>query len=242
MNQGKKAKQFIKETKLNKHKLKQFNKNISLFKKEVIKYNFREENTEKILIKPRITNWISRTIQKRRSCRHFKNKVIELRKLSEILFSSCAILNYKEGKYFSTIPSAGALQTLEIYVIPLKIDNLKPRLYHYNKRLYSLELISKNEITLKILHNLIWINKTIEQAGAIFFITSITTNVFKKYQERGLNFLFQECGYVQQNISLMAESLELKSLIIGAFFEDEIKELIQAKNDEEVLGVIIIGS
>jgi nitroreductase len=53
----------------------------------------------------------------------------------------------------------------------------------------------------------------------------------KKYHRRGIRYVYMEAGHAAQNICLMAVSLGLGSVCIGAFKDGEIKRLLKLEGD-----------
>lgn len=47
-----------------------------------------------------------------------------------------------------------------------------------------------------------------------------------KYGDRGYRFLMQESGFVAQTISLLAESINLSSCMLGGYNDDKVNEFI----------------
>ncbi|MDO9348651.1 MAG: nitroreductase family protein, partial [Anaerolineales bacterium] len=59
--------------------------------------------------------------------------------------------------------------------------------------------------------------------------------------ERGVSYVQMEVGSVAQNISLQATSLNLGTVFIGAFHEDEVKKVLHMAGDEQPLGLMPVG-
>jgi len=54
-----------------------------------------------------------------------------------------------------------------------------------------------------------------------------------KYGERGYRYVLLDAGHVAENIQLEATSLGLGSCAVGAFFDDELNELLGVNPEEE---------
>jgi nitroreductase len=50
-----------------------------------------------------------------------------------------------------------------------------------------------------------------------------------------------EVGHAAQNVYLQAESLDLGTVFIGAFHEDEVKAILQMSEEETPLGLMPVG-
>lgn len=63
-----------------------------------------------------------------------------------------------------------------------------------------------------------------------------------KYGDRGYRFLMQESGFVAQTISLLAESINLSSCMLGGYNDDKVNEFIGIDGVFETINnIIVIG-
>jgi SagB-type dehydrogenase family enzyme len=164
----------------------------------------------------------------RRSRRSFKEGAISLKELSCILWASQGITS-KDGK--RTVPSAGALYPLEIYVVAGENESLEPGIYHYDTPNHKLvKVVDKDKR--KELNSATRAGRTyIENAPLSIVITAIYDRTTKKYDQRGIRYVHIEAGAVCQNIYLQAESLNLSTFAIGAFDDSEVKKVLQTDAD-----------
>lgn len=63
--------------------------------------------------------------------------------------------------------------------------------------------------------------------------------ITRRYGERGYRYVYMEAGHVAQNITLMAIELGLATVMIGAFRDSKVKELLGI--NEEPIYIICIG-
>ncbi len=70
-------------------------------------------------------------------------------------------------------------------------------------------------------------------------VTAIYERTTRKYGERGIRYVHIEVGHVGQNIYLQAETLGLGTVVIGAFYDDRVKNAFGIK--EEPLFIIPVG-
>ncbi|MFX1501748.1 MAG: SagB/ThcOx family dehydrogenase [Promethearchaeota archaeon] len=157
-------------------------------------------------------------IYERESVRNYKNKEIEIEKVSQILWASQGKKGHKR-----TVPSAGATFPLEIYV------NLKNKgFYHYNFENHILKLIIDNDLSKK-LSEASWNQVFISKAYLIIIICAIFERTTQRYGQRGVRYVFMEVGHCAQNIHLEAVSLGLCSVPIGAYEDNKVKEVLNLK-------------
>lgn len=169
-------------------------------------------------------------IYERVSIRTFSDKEIGLEQISQILWAAQG----KKGQK-RTVPSAGATYPLEIYVI------LKDKGYfHYNFNNHTLELITKEDITPRLVKES-WNQKFIEEAYLNILICADYSRTTKRYGERGVRYVYMEVGHCAQNVHLEAISLGLASVPIGAFQDREVKKVLDLSTNIDPLYIIPIG-
>jgi SagB-type dehydrogenase family enzyme len=81
----------------------------------------------------------------------------------------------------------------------------------------------------------------ISRAPATIAICAIFERTTRKYGERGIRYIFMEAGHAAQNIHLQAVSLNLGTVVIGAFRDDEVKKALGLRPDESPLLLLPVG-
>jgi SagB-type dehydrogenase family enzyme len=81
----------------------------------------------------------------------------------------------------------------------------------------------------------------ISRAPATIAICGIFERTTRKYGERGIRYIFMEAGHAAQNIHLQAVSLNLGTVVIGAFRDDEVKKALGLRSDESPLLLMPVG-
>jgi SagB-type dehydrogenase family enzyme len=79
----------------------------------------------------------------------------------------------------------------------------------------------------------------IEEAPISIIIVADYSRTTGHYGQRGNRYVHMEVGHVGQNVSLQAISLNLGTVMIGAFGDEEVKEVLGIK--EEPLYIIPVG-
>jgi len=62
-----------------------------------------------------------------------------------------------------------------------------------------------------------------------------------KYGQRGYRYVWLDAGHLAQNLYLVADALGLGPVAIGAFFDEELNELLRLPRDEEAAYLVCIG-
>ena len=72
-------------------------------------------------------------------------------------------------------------------------------------------------------------------------VTAIFERTTQKYRDRGIRYVHMEAGHAAQNVCLQAVSLDLGTVVIGAFNDDEVKKAMHLMATEEPLYIIPVG-
>ena len=196
-----------------------------------IKYISGEEVS---LPEPALSGTVSleESLFKRRSIRDFRNKEIEIEKISQLLWAAQGIT--KENSGFRTAPSAGALYPLDIFVIK------KDGLFHYIPAENILMKMNKDDLRQRLYEACLY-QSSVAEADINFVITAVYDRTTVKYGERGIRYVHLEAGHACQNILLEAVALGLGAVPIGAFEDSKINAIMKLKEDYVPLYVIPVG-
>lgn len=183
---------------------------------------------------------VEEALTRRRSRRVFKDYSLTMEQVSQLLWSAQGITKKRRG--FRTAPSAGATYPLDIYLVigKDKVENLKAGVYHYNPQHHSLIIIleedKRGELARACLRQ-----KFIEDAPVSLIITAEFSRITNRYGKRGVYYAYMEAGHVGQNVYLQAESLGLGTVVIGAFYEEDVSQALNLPNQHIPLYVIPVG-
>ncbi|MDR0603289.1 MAG: SagB/ThcOx family dehydrogenase [Bacteroidales bacterium] len=185
-------------------------------------------------------------IRNRKSTKKYARYAISLKELYYILRYSYGV-NRKEivngvTWKFRPIPSGGGLFASEVYIVILN-SQIPKGLYHYSPDDNSLELVKSGDF-LKDIQNFSgsdpYINS--EDTSCVIFITSMIDRLYIKYGERCYRFMLLEVGFLSQNISLIAEALDLGSCMLGGYKDSLVEEFLGVDGVlESIQNTIIIG-
>ena len=161
----------------------------------------------------------------RKSTRRFKNEPITRLKLSLLLFGMTGLTRIFPNFAFRTIPSAGGLYPIEVYLVINNVEVLEKGIYHYNIQNHSLELMKKGDF--RITAAKVCLDQQLAfNSAANFLWTAIIERSRWKYLQRCYRYIYLDAGHVGQNFYLIAEALGLGACTIGAIYDDEINELL----------------
>jgi nitroreductase len=152
---------------------------------------------------------IEEALNKRRSVRDYKKGPLRLEQISQLLWAASG-----KNLYRRTVPSAGATYPLETYLVVGEVEGNKLSQAASGQRM-------------------------IEQAPINIIIAADYGRTTSHYGQRGIRYVHMEVGHVGQNISLQANALSLGAVMVGAFDDQEVKEVLGIK--EEPLYLIPVG-
>ena len=173
---------------------------------------------------------LEQCIYERKSVRRYKNRIIGIEKISQILWAAQG----KKGEK-RTVPSAGATYPLEIYVI------IKDKgLFLYKFKNHILELVNEENLNMKLCQAA-WDQGFIKEAYLNVLICAEFVRTTLRYKERGMRYIFIEVGHCAQNIHLEVVALGLVSVPVGAFNDEKVKHDLNLPKNIEPLYIIPIG-
>ena len=183
-------------------------------------------------------------IQERYSNRSFEDKkALSIEQLSTILWATYGKKIKNVDAITSatyTIPSAGGIYALEIFVVVGRraSEEIKEGVYHYIKEDHKLRMLSsadkRGELASACLRQ-----RFIEDAPMSIVITANPNRMIQRYGERAERYVILEAGHAAQNLCLIANDLGLTTVEIGAFIDKGVAKVLNTTY--AVLLVIPIG-
>jgi len=165
---------------------------------------------------------LEQLLKQRRSVREYQNRGISLAQLAQLLWAAQGITH---PKGLRTAPSAGALYPLDLYVAVRKVEGLDPGVYHYQPSCHDLTLLHDGDIS-KIVARVCYGQSWVRDAAAIVIFAAIYERAMMKYGNRGIRYTHIETGHAAENLFLQALSLGLSTAVTGAFYDDDLKEIL----------------
>ena len=168
---------------------------------------------------------IEKAILLRRSRRRYRSDPITLRQLSQLLWAAQGITESTHG--FRTVPSAGATYPLEVYVVVKSggVEGLKAGVYHYLPKTHEIEVVKLGDYSRDLMRASIdqeWVGA----APINLVVNAIYERTTRHYGDRGVRYVHMEVGHLGQNIYLQCISLGLACVVVGAFYDEEVKRIV----------------
>ena len=180
---------------------------------------------------------LEQALSQRRSVREYLNSKLRLSELGQLLWAAQGITSIQG---FRTAPSAGALYPLELYVVAVNVEGLDPGLYHFHPGKFRLTLLQATEFS-KILSHAALGQRWVEDAAAVVVFAAVYERTTKKYGQRGQRYVHIETGHAAQNLFLQAQTLRLGTVVVGAFDDEEVAQVLHLPPEVKPLLLMPIG-
>ncbi len=180
---------------------------------------------------------LERALHERRSVREFGKAALTQAEVSQLLWAAQGITSH-DG--LRTAPSAGALYPLELYLVVGMVRDLDPGVYKYTPSGHKLMKIIAGDQRHKLAsaaHG----QDSVADAAAVLVFTAVERRTTRKYGSRGVRYVHIEIGHASQNVFLQAMALGLGTVVVGAFEDDRVGELLNLPQGEAPLYLMPLG-
>jgi len=194
------------------------------------------------LPKPKPSGFMSveETIAKRRSIRDYTPGPLSLEEVSQLLWAAQGITDPASGK--RAAPSAGMTYPLEIYLAIGKegVKDLPLGVYNYIPRNHSIIKILDDDVRYPLQEAALgqtWVG----EAPVTLVIAAIYERTTDRYGDRGIRYVYIEVGHVAENVFLQAVALNLGTVPIGAFNDDDLQKVLGLPKDVKPIYIMPVG-
>jgi len=180
---------------------------------------------------------IEEALLKRRSVREYTGEPLTLQEVSQLLWAAQGIT---DPRGFRTAPSAGGLYPLEVYVVVGDVEDLATGVYRYRPQEHELVKLLGEDKRTEIAEAALG-QAWVEEAAVDMVITAVYERTTVKYGDRGIRYVHMEAGHAAQNLCLQATAMNLGAVTVGAFHDEEVKEVLDLPENERPLYIIPVG-
>jgi protein-L-isoaspartate(D-aspartate) O-methyltransferase len=170
---------------------------------------------------------LEQVLAERRSVRSFTRDSLTLSELSQLLWAAQGTTS-DEG--YRTAPSAGATYPLEVYAVVKRVTGLAPGVYHYmtgNEPHLKAVTVSDPSPSLSLAAG----QTCVAECAVAIGIAAIESRTAARYGSRATRYVHMEAGHAAQNVLLQAQALGLGAVPVGAFDDQDLKDLLQTLGD-----------
>lgn len=173
-------------------------------------------------------------IEGRRSVRAYSKDPLTLEELSWLLWCTQGVKEViGRPATLRNVPSAGARHAFETYVLANRVEGLKPGLYRFLAIEHKLVEVNLEEGVDDRVTAAAYRQGMVKNSAVTFIWVAVRYRMYWRYVERGYRYLHLDAGHVCQNLYLAAEATGCGACAIGAFFDEEINELLGLDGEEQ---------
>jgi SagB-type dehydrogenase family enzyme len=177
-------------------------------------------------------------LKARKSIRLYSTEPLLTDDVSQLLWAAQG-LNRKNR--MRTAPSAGALYPLEVYLVAGLVQDLQAGVYRYHPFSHELDLVEsgdkRRELAISALHQ-----DCIERGAISLVLAGVYERTSMKYGSRAERYVHIEIGHAAQNIYLQAVSLDLGTVMVGAFHDEKVQQTLSMRRNESPLCIMPVGN
>jgi SagB-type dehydrogenase family enzyme len=181
---------------------------------------------------------LEETLLKRRSVRAYSQEPLTIEEVSQLLWAAQGITEGTQG--LRTAPSAGALYPLEIYVIAGSISGLAKGIYKYRPQEHGLVKVADSDARRELSRAALE-QESVRDAPAVLVFSAVIERTAIKYRTRAARYVYMEAGHAAQNVFLQAAALNLGTVTVGAFYDEDVKKVIGMDARESALYIMPVG-
>lgn len=186
----------------------------------------------------KIKQYISNTINNRKSCRNFSGNYISLKDFSTILFYSFGIAKKRKkfmGEneiHFRNYPSGGGLYPIDIIIYCNKISTISNGFYKYQPYTHSLLKMNVSQYDINQFMNT---SMDIQNCNFILFFEYTVNKSYLKYGELSLLNALIEVGCMSENFDLISISMGRKTCPVTALNKHYLEKILTLDGIDQIL-------
>jgi SagB-type dehydrogenase family enzyme len=180
---------------------------------------------------------LAAALARRRSMREFGPQTLSLPETAQLLWATQGT-SAADGR--RTAPSAGALYPLEVHLVANRVDRLAPGAYRYRSAAHVLQA-TVPQLRPAALQSAAHGQAAVGAAAAVVVIAAVAQRSASKYGSRAARYVAFEAGAAAQNLALQAVALGLGAVVIGAFDDKALAQLLQLPAGEQPLALLPLG-
>ncbi len=180
---------------------------------------------------------LEQALRLRRSIRSYSDEALTLGDLGQLLWSAQGITG---DRGFRTAPSAGATFPLEMFAVANNVEGLNTGIYHYHPHEHRLEMIREDDIS-EALFRACLSQSMILDGGAVLVFAAVYERTTDRYGQRGERYVLNEVGHASQNVHLQAAAMDLGTVVIGAYRDEEVEDILRLGDQYRVLYLMPVG-
>ncbi|MHC4318509.1 MAG: SagB/ThcOx family dehydrogenase [Planctomycetota bacterium] len=172
---------------------------------------------------------LDRTIQRRRSNRNWLAEGMTLEQLGSVLYHAYGVIDGGVGD-----PSVEASHLVRLYLVVNGVQGLDPGVYYYRRQDHALAVIKTGDFRRRTFAISLF-QEVVGESGVALIKTIDVESLGEPDGDRGYRYAALDAGMLGGNVYLQTVALGLGCTGIGAFFDDEVSEVIGVDPSEELI-------
>jgi SagB-type dehydrogenase family enzyme len=169
---------------------------------------------------------VEEAIFRRRSIRRFTDEPLTLVEVSQLLWSAGGKTIDGVTGATRAFPSAGGLYPFEIYLVAGNVTGLTDGIYRFGWRDHSLKMIKEGDFRRELMLASLG-QRFVQQAPVNIVWVGDFAHISRRYGARGVDrYISMDVGGAGQNVHLQAEALGLGTVIVGAFHDKQVQDIL----------------
>lgn len=175
---------------------------------------------------------LEEAILARRSVRAFRDAPLAADDLGQLLWAAQGERPAAQGG--RTVPSAGGLYPLEVYIVTA--DGVG----HYRPGAHALARVVEGDVRPRLATAALE-QRAFATAPAVVVVAGVEARSAEKYGERAEQYVLIEAGHAGQNLLLQAAALDVGAVPTGAFDDADVAALLELPEGTQPLYLIPVG-
>jgi SagB-type dehydrogenase family enzyme len=172
----------------------------------------------------------------RRSVRRYSSTALTWQEIGQLLWAAQGVTLDRGPSLpgLRSAPSAGPLYPLETYVITGE------GLYHYLPADHAVLPHPRFGLRQELWEPGLQ-QDWIRDAPVVFVLAAIYQRTAARYGARAERYVHMEVGHAAENLLLQAVALGLGGVVIGAFYDEQVKKVLDLPKEQDPLYLIPVG-
>lgn len=191
-----------------------------------------------------------RVLRARGSRRDLGGPPVTLAELATVLRGSYGvrkIITAYNARQFPlrVIPTAGGLQSPELYVVINNVPGLAKGLYHYDAvgprgdgAGHGLELLSRGNMRRAVVRAAP-LQEWIHYADVVIVVTTVLDRLLWKYGPRCYRYAHMDIGYLSAHVYLVAAALSLRTSAVSGFEDEVMNRFLRVDGSREFVQLLM---
>lgn len=179
-------------------------------------------------------------IENRKSTRRFIGGTLPCSDYQDLIWAACGYTHSYKDIRMRTAPSAGATYPVDILTAVENIEGLENGIYSFDRAVGGFGLTRSGSFLGQV-RQASYDQKFITRANTLIFMVYNPSLIVPHYGESAFKYAAFECGHIAQNVILMATSLGLGSVPVGAFDQSGVDAILGISGGRTTLYFVAVG-